>query len=147
MLQHDWIIGNSLSKVSRFFPHIAQSVLLVFLQGYFKKTDIQFKCNNVLRNKDGEYLEIFRPSPEHTVKSQLSLSKAYNNNDLLLLPLQIWKEPHWIKCPDQFTINKRDNDCFEHLHEENTKLSVLNLLIDLRVFMVLTEEGRGVTEL
>ena len=50
-------------------------------------------------------------------------SQAYNNN-VLLFPLQIWKQPHRIKCSDQFRVNKRDTDCFEHLHEENTKPSV-----------------------
>ena len=42
------------SKVSSLFPHIAQSVLFVLLQGYFKKADVQFKRNNLLRNEDGE---------------------------------------------------------------------------------------------
>ena len=51
-------------------------------------------------------------------------SQAYNNNDVSLFPLQIWKQPHQIKCSDQFTVNKSDTDCFEHLHEENTKPSV-----------------------
>ena len=35
----------------------------------------------------------------------------------------MWKQPHRIKCFHQFRISKRDTDCFEHLHEENTKLS------------------------
>ena len=51
-------------------------------------------------------------------------SQAYVNNDVLLFPLQIWKQPHRIKCSDQFRVNKQDIDCFEHLHEENTKPSV-----------------------
>ena len=51
-------------------------------------------------------------------------SQAYNNNDVLLFPLQILKQPHIIKYSDHFKVNKRDIDCFEHLHEENTKLSV-----------------------
>ena len=54
----------------------------------------------------------------------LMTSQVYNNNDVILLPLQIWKKPHQIKCSDQFRVNKRDTDCFEHLEEENTKLSV-----------------------
>ena len=41
-----------------------------------------------------------------------------------MFPLQIWKQPHRIKCSDKFRVNKQDTDCFEHLHEENTKLSV-----------------------
>ena len=45
-------------------------------------------------------------------------SQAHNNNDVLLFPLQIWK------CSDQFIVNKPDTHCFEHLHEENAKLSV-----------------------
>ena len=40
------------SKVSSLFFHVAQRVLLVLLQGYFKKADVQFKCNNLLRNED-----------------------------------------------------------------------------------------------
>ena len=55
MLQRDWIIENNFSKVSRLFSQIVQSVLLVLLQGRFKKADIQFKPSNVLRNEDGEY--------------------------------------------------------------------------------------------
>ena len=51
-------------------------------------------------------------------------SQAYNNNNVLLFPLQISKSPSQIKCSDQFTVNKRDTDWFEHLHEENTKPSV-----------------------
>ena len=51
-------------------------------------------------------------------------SQAYINNDVLLFPLQIWKQPHQIKCSDRFRVTKRDTDCFEHLHEENTKPSV-----------------------
>ena len=35
-------------------------------------------------------------------------------------PLQIWKQHHQIKRSDQFTVNERDTDCFDHLHEENT---------------------------
>ena len=52
ILQRDSIIENSFSKVSKLFPHITQNVLLVILQGCFKKAGIQFKCNNVLRNED-----------------------------------------------------------------------------------------------
>ena len=48
-------------------------------------------------------------------------SQAYNNNDVLLFPLQIWKQPQQIKCSDQFTVHKWDISSFEHLHEENTK--------------------------
>ena len=48
-------------------------------------------------------------------------SQAYNNNDVLLFPLQIWKQTHRIKCSDQLRVKKQDTDCFEHLHAENTK--------------------------
>ena len=51
-------------------------------------------------------------------------SQAYNNDDALLLPLQIWNQPHRIKSSDRFTVNTRDIECFEHLHGENTKPSV-----------------------
>ena len=50
-------------------------------------------------------------------------SQVYNN-DALLFPLQIWKQPHQIKCSDKFRVNEQDTDCFEHLHEENTEPSV-----------------------
>ena len=63
---------NSFSKVSRLFSHITQSVLLVLLQGCFKKVGIQFEHNNnVLPNEDKEYenLKAFHPAPEHTMKS------------------------------------------------------------------------------
>ena len=54
-MEGDWIIENSFSKVSRLFSHIAQSVVLVSLQGCFEKVDLQFKRYNVLRNEDEEY--------------------------------------------------------------------------------------------
>ena len=53
----------------------------------------------------------------------------------LLFPRQIWKQPHWIKCSDQFRINKRDADCFEHRHEENTKLSVSVTVSHIWIFL------------
>ena len=34
-------------------------------------------------------------------------SQAYINDDILLFPLQIWKQPHWIKCSDQFRVKTR----------------------------------------
>ena len=61
-------------------------------------------------------------------------SQAYNNNDVLLFPLKIWKKPHQIKCSDQFIV-KRDTDCFEHLHQENTKLSVNGSVLDTWIFL------------
>ena len=80
-------------------------------------------------------------------------SQAYNNS-WLLFPLQIWKQPRGIKCSDQFRVNKRDTDCFELLHEENTKLqvniSVRMLEFSCRLqffFRVFTEESGGMTEL
>ena len=104
-------------------------MLLVLLQGRFKKAGIQFERSNVLRNEDRKYWtsKVFHPTPEHALKSHLCLcwmtSQAYNNRNELLFPLQIWKHPHGIKR----------SDCFEHLHEENTKplvnLSVLHAWI------------------
>ena len=70
-------------------------------------------------------------------------SQACNN--VLLFPLQIWKQPHRIKCSDQFTVNKRDTGCSEHLHGRNTKTSVNESVLHARpqaFFMVFTE-GRG----
>ena len=48
-------------------------------------------------------------------------SQAYNN-DLLLFPLEIWKQPP----PNKFfrLVIKRETECFEHLKGENTKPSV-----------------------
>ena len=76
-------------------------------------------------------------------------SQAYSS-----IPLQIWKQPNRIKCSDQFKVNKRDTDCFEHLYVKNTNLLVnvnvsrcQNFLIDLRFFMIFTEGRGGVTEL
>ena len=42
-------------KSFKIISHITQSMLLVLLQGCFKKTGIPFKGNNVLRNEDEEY--------------------------------------------------------------------------------------------
>ena len=69
IIQGDWIIESSFSKVSILFSHITQSVLLILLQGCFRKAGIQFKWYNVLCNEDGEYktLKVFHPTPEHTV--------------------------------------------------------------------------------
>ena len=49
-------------------------------------------------------------------------SQGYNDNEFFLL--QIRKQFHRIKCSEQFRVNKQDNDNFEHLYEENAKLSV-----------------------
>ena len=56
------------------------------------------------------------------------------------------------KCSDQFKVNKRDTDYFEHLYEESAKpmvnvkcLACLNFLIDLSFFMVFSEGKGGVT--
>ena len=57
----------------------------------------------------------------HTLVYQIMTSQTYNNNDVLLFSLQIWIKFYRIKCFDQFRVNKRDTDCFEQLHEENTK--------------------------
>ena len=125
-----WITENSFPKVSRLFSHIMQSVLLEVLQGCFKKAGIQFTCNNVLRNGRRRILNFKSIPPYSWTYGEVTplfikwmTSQAYNNN-VLLFPLQIWKQPHRIKCSDQFRVNKRDTDCFEHLHEENTKPSV-----------------------
>ena len=36
----------------------------------------------------------------------------------------MWKQPHRIKCSDQFRVNKRDTDRYDNPHEEDTKPSV-----------------------
>ena len=46
---------TTFSKVSRLFSHIMQRVLLLLLQGCFKKARTQFKCNNVIDNEDKEH--------------------------------------------------------------------------------------------
>ena len=62
-------------------------------------------------------------------------SQAYNNNDAALFSLQIWKQPHQIKCFDQFRVNKWDTDYVEDQHEENTKLSVNKNVSDAWIFL------------
>ena len=42
-------------------------------------------------------------------------SQAYNNNNVSLFPLQIWKQPHQVKCSKQFRVNEQDTDCFDHV--------------------------------
>ena len=58
-------------------------------------------------------------------------------------------QPHRIKCSDQFTVNKRDTDSFEHLHEKNTNPQVHVSVSHARskVFLMVFTGGReGVTE-
>ena len=71
-----------------------------------------------------------------------------------MFPLQIWKQPHWIKCSDQSGVNEQDTNCFDHLHKEKAKSSVnvsaLHAWIFLstsRVFKVLqrVEEEREIS--
>ena len=86
ILQCNWIIENSFSKVSILFSYIAQSILFVLLLVLLKKTGIQFKCNNVLRNEDKKYkiLSILPYSWTNSEITPLSIkwmtSQAYNNN-------------------------------------------------------------------
>ena len=90
---------------------------------YYAKRDSfstsQFKCNNVLHFKS-------IPPYSWTYSEVIPLFikwmtwQAYNNHELLF-PLQIRMQPHQIKCSDQFRVNKRGIDCFEHMHKENTK--------------------------
>ena len=51
-------------------------MLLILLQGCFKKAGIQLKRSNILHNEDEEYLtlKVFHPTPEHTVKPHPCLS-------------------------------------------------------------------------
>ena len=72
-------------------------------------------------------------------------SQVYDNNDVLFP--QIWKQTHQIKCSGQFTVNKRDTDCFEDLHEDNTKPSVkVSISYDRpQVFYGFAEGREGVT--
>ena len=58
-------------------------------------------------------------------------SQAYNNNDVLLCTLQIWKQPHL------------DTDYFEYLHEKNTKpsINVSALLARPQVFLWFLQKG------
>ena len=82
-------------KVSRLFSHIMQSVLLVLLL-YFKKAGIQFKHNG-LKTKNINFESIPPYSWTYSEVTPLFIkwmtSRAHNNN-ILLLPLQIWKQPH-----------------------------------------------------
>ena len=73
------------------------------MQGGIRKTNIQFKCN----------------------KSIPPYSWIYDKvTPLFLKWKQIWKEPHQKMYSDRLRVDERDTDCFEHMHEENTKLSV-----------------------
>ena len=74
------------------FPHFIQSVLLVLLQGCFKKADIQFKHNDVLHNEDKsnegkeyETLKVFHPTPEHKVKSHPCLSNEWLHKHTIIM--------------------------------------------------------------
>ena len=69
-----------------------QSVIFILLQGYFKKDDIQFKHINVLRNEGKKYSKVFLQKYS-TLLFKWMTSQAYNNNDILFPP-QIWKQPH-----------------------------------------------------
>ena len=99
---------------------------------YSIQAGIQLKRNNVLRNKWRWRILNFKSIPPYSwtydevtpLFIKWMTSQAYNNNDVLLFPQQIWKQPHQIKCSDQFRVNKQDTDCFEYLREENTKPSV-----------------------
>ena len=65
---------------------------------------------------------------------------------VLLFPLQIWKLPHRIKCSDHFRVNKRDTWGKYKALGQCKYLVCLNLIIDLRFFMVFTERRGEVTE-
>ena len=94
---------NSFSRVTRLCSHVTQSVLFVLVQGGIRKTNIQFKRN----------------------KSIPPYSWIYDKvTPLFLKWKQIWKEPHQKMYSDRLRVDERDTDCFEHMHEENTKLSV-----------------------
>ena len=49
------VIESCKTVFQRFFSHIMQSLLLVLLQGCFKKPGIQFKRKNMLLREDKEY--------------------------------------------------------------------------------------------
>ena len=129
--------------VARLFSHITQRVLLVLLQGCFKKDGIQFKRNNVLRRIHRRRILNFKSiSPYFWAYGELTKwmnSQAYNNNDILLFPPQNWKKLHRIKCSGQFRISKRDTDCFEHLHQENTKPSVNESVSHAWIFLATSD--------
>ena len=74
-------------------------------------------------------------------------SQAYNKNEVLF-SLQLSKQPHRIKCSDQFIVNKRDTEYFEHLHEKNTKPSANVSFSQARsqTFYSLYRTEGGVTE-
>ena len=78
----------------------------------------------------------------YTVKSHPSVtSQTYSNNDVLLFPLQCWKQPPQIKCSDQFKINKRDTGCFEHLHEVNASVSHVWIFSWTSGFLLFLQRG------
>ena len=74
-------------------------------------------------------------------------SQAYNKNEVFF-SLQLSKQPHRIKCSDQFIVNKRDTEYFEHLHEKNTKPSANVSVSQARsqIFYSLYRTEGGATE-
>ena len=64
--------------------------------------------------------------------------QGYNNTEVLLFPLQIWKQSYQPKCSDQFGVNKQDTDCFEHLHKGNTKPSVNVSVLHAWIFLMIS---------
>ena len=58
-------------------------------------------------------IKVYHPTPEYMVKSHPCLSNESK-----------FESNHTKKCLDQLRVDKRDTDCFKHMHEENTKLSV-----------------------
>ena len=62
---------------------------LYYFKAALKKADIQFKHNNVLCNEDGYSWTYGEITP---LFIKWMTSQAYNNNDVLLFPLQIWKK-------------------------------------------------------
>ena len=121
MLQCDWIIENSFSKVSRLFSQIAQSMLRVLLHKYSTSaiTCFVMKTKNIQLKKYSTLLLNIRRSQMHVYQN-----KWLHRHTVIMMYYcfhYIWKQPLQIKHSDQFRVNKRDTDCSEHLHEENTE--------------------------
>ena len=112
-------MGNSFSNVSN-FPTLCKACYLYYFSAALKRLAFSSSAIMfyVMKAKSIKLWKVLHPTPEHNPEQITHLftkrmtSQAYNNNDVLLFPLQIWKQPH------------RDADCFEHLHEKNAKLFV-----------------------
>ena len=111
------------------FPFEYSTEASLILQSCFKKADIQFKRNNVIRLRILNFKTI--PPYSWTYGEVTPLLIKVITSLVLLFPLYIWKQTVWINCSDQL-INEI---LFEHLHEENTKPSINLSVLHAWIFL------------